>query len=76
MELLSKASTAELVKEFKADAAGAPPDIKDIFCKGWPAAKAVIDALLKIVKNPIVQLILRAVEAIGDAAQSAFCPQA
>ena len=73
--LLSAAEVAELEKQFKSDAAAAPQDIKDIFCKGWPAARAVIEALLKIVKDPIVKLVLTIVEEVGDAAHKAFCPQ-
>jgi formate dehydrogenase maturation protein FdhE len=73
MELLSSAATSELVKEIKADAAAAPPDLKDIFCKGWPEAKKVLEALIKIIKNPIAQLVLEAVETIGNAAQTAIC---
>ena len=74
-KLLSASEVAELEKQFKADAAAAPDGIKDIFCKGWPAARAVIEALLKIVTNPVVKAILTLVEDIGDAAQKAFCPQ-
>ena len=74
-KLLSASEVAELEKQFKADAAAAPDGIKDIFCKGWPAARAVIEALLKIVTNPVVNAILTLVEDIGDAAQKAFCPQ-
>ena len=73
MELLSKNAISELEKEIKADAAAAPQSIKDIFCNGWPVAKKVIDALINIVKNPIVKLVLQTVETIGDAAQKAFC---
>jgi len=74
-KLLSASEVAELEKQFKADAAAAPDGIKDIFCKGWPAARAVIEALLKIVTNPVVKAILTLVEDIGDAAQKAFCGQ-
>ena len=73
--VLSAAEAAVLEKEIRTDAAAAPQDIKDIFCKGWPTARQVIEALLKIVTNPIVKLVLQAVEAIGDAAQKAFCHQ-
>ena len=73
MEMLTQSALSQLEEEIKTDAASAPQDIKDIFCKGWPAAKAVIDALIKIIKNPIVKLVLQTVEAIGDAAQKAFC---
>ena len=74
MELLTKSAFSQLEEEIKTDAASAPEDLKNIFCKGWPAAKAVIDALIKIIKNPIVKLILQVVEMIGDAALKAFCP--
>ena len=75
MEILTRSEITQLEKEFKADAASAPQDVKDIFCKGWPVAKAAIEALIKVLKNPIVLLVLQAVVAIGDAAQKAFCPQ-
>jgi ABC-type sugar transport system substrate-binding protein len=74
MEILTKAGITELEREIKADALTAPQNLKDIFCKGWPGAKAVIEALMKIIKNPIVVLILQGVEAVGDAAQKAICP--
>jgi hypothetical protein len=72
--VLSAAEMSVLEKEFKADAAAAPDGIKDIFCKGWPAARAVIEALLKIVTNPVVKVVLKLVEDIGDAAYS-HCPK-
>ena len=73
--LFSAADVSELEKGFRSDAAAAPQDIKDIFCKGWPAARNVIEAALKIVTNPILKLILTGVEEAGDALQKAICPQ-
>ena len=71
-DLLSASDIERLEKEIRADAAAAPQDIKDLFCKLWPEAKKAIDALLKIVTNPIVKLILQIVETVGDAVQ---CPK-
>jgi len=71
----SAAEVSALEKEFRSDATAAPQDIKDVFCKGWPAARAVIEALLKIVTNPVVKAVLTIVEDIGDAAQKAICPK-
>ena len=71
----SAAEVSVLEKEFRSDAAAAPQDIKDVFCKGWPTARKVIEALLKIVTNPIAKLVLTIVEEIGDIAQKVFCPQ-
>jgi hypothetical protein len=73
--VLSAAEVSVLEKEFRSDAAAAPQDIKDLFCKGWPAARNVIEALLKIVTNPIAKVVLTVVEEVGDAAQKAICPQ-
>ncbi len=74
-KVLSAAEVSVLEMEFRSDAAAAPQDIKDVFCKGWPAARAVIEALLKIVTNPVVKAVLAIVEEVGDAAQKAICPQ-
>ena len=74
-KVLSAAEVSVLEKEFRSDAAAAPQDIKDVFCKGWPAARAVIEALLKIVTNPVVKAVLTIVEEVGDAAQKAICPK-
>jgi len=71
--VLSAGDLDKLEKEFRADAAAAPQDVKDLFCKFWPCAKDAIDALLKIVTSPIVKLILKIVEDVGDAAQKAIC---
>lgn len=74
-KVLSEVDLERLEKEIRADAAAAPQDVKHLFCKLWPDAKAAIDALLKIITNPIVKLILQGVEAVGDATQKAICPQ-
>jgi hypothetical protein len=73
--LLSAAEVSELEKEFKSNAAAAPQDVKDVFCKLWPDARKAIEALLKIVTNPIAKLVLTIVEEIGDIAQKAMCPK-
>jgi len=72
MEILSKSETSALVEEFKRDAAAAPEDIKDIFCKAWPLAKQAIEAAIKMIKNPIVLLVLKAAEAAGEALSNAL----
>jgi hypothetical protein len=36
--VLSAADSERLEKEIQADAAAAPQDIKDLFCKLWPEA--------------------------------------
>jgi hypothetical protein len=59
-KVLSDVDVERLEKEIRADAAAAPQDIKDLFCKLWPDAK---------------KLILQGVEAVGDATQKAICPQ-
>ena len=74
MEILSKAGIEELERQIKAEVSSAPQDLKDIFCKGWPAARAILETLIKMIKNPIVVLLLQAVIAIGDAVQKAICP--
>ena len=63
-----------LVAEIKNDAASAPEDMKDLFCKQWPNAQAALEALSSVIKNPIVVLSLRTAATIGSAAQEAFCP--
>lgn len=55
-------------------AAAVPQDIKDLLCRLLQDARKVVKALLKMVKNPILKLILTIVEEIGDIAQRAFCP--
>lgn len=72
--VLNAADIETLEKEIRTDAAAAPQDIKDLFCKLWPDAKKAIDALLKTITNPIVKLILQGVEAVGEATQKAICP--
>ncbi len=52
----SAADIERLEKEIRADAAAVPQSVKDVFCKLWPEAKKAIDALLKIITNPIVKL--------------------
>jgi len=73
--VFSAADIDRLEREIRTDAAAAPQGIKDLFCKLWPGAKQAIDALLKIVTNPIVKLVLQGVEAVGDATQKAICPK-
>jgi hypothetical protein len=76
MELLSKNDASLLAKELSADAVAAPKDIKDIFCKAWPLAKQAIEAAIAIIKNPIVLVVLKAADAVGDALFSALgCPK-
>jgi len=73
--VLSAAEVSALEKEFRSDAAAAPQDIKNVFCKLWTEVRKGIEVLLKMVTNPIVKLILTIVEEIGDIAQKVFCPQ-
>jgi len=76
MEFLSKHEMTELTKSFGADVAAAPAGVKEIFCKAWPLAKQAIEAALKIIKNPIVVIVLKTAEAAGDALFAALgCPK-
>ena len=72
-DIFTAVEVSALEKEIRADAAAAPEDIKKLFCDNWPFAKKAIDALLKILKNPVAKLILSTVEKIGDIAFSIFC---
>lgn len=49
------------------------PEHQSIICQGWPVAKETIESMAKIVKNPIVSLILMAVSALGTGLVSKFC---
>lgn len=40
------------------------------FCALWPASKAGLQALLKIVKNPFLKIAIQAIIGIGDG----LCP--
>lgn len=64
-----------LENEIRRDATAAATGIKDEFCKWWPSAQAALEALLKIITNPIAKVVLNTVLAIGNAAQSAICPK-
>jgi hypothetical protein len=74
-KVLSEADIERVEKELRADAAAAPQDAKNVFCESWPTARKVIEALLKIVTNPILKLILQAVEEVGDLLQKLICPK-
>ena len=74
--LFSAADMERLEKEVRQTvAAAAPQSIKDLSASYSPDAKKAIDALLKIVTNPIVKLILQGVEAVGDATQKTIFPK-
>ncbi len=50
-----------------------PADLKDVFCKSWPAAKQVLQVLQRILKDPITKAIIGIVIEAGDALSGAIC---
>jgi hypothetical protein len=45
----------------------------NIFCKDWPTAKSVLQALQSLLKNPIAKAAIGIVIQAGDAVQGAVC---
>lgn len=73
--IFTAAELSTLENEIRQDAKAATSGIKDEFCKLWPGAASAIEALLKIITNPVAKVVLNAVLALGNAAQSAICPK-
>jgi hypothetical protein len=48
-------------------------DAKTIFCKGWPAAKMVLDAIKAMLPNPAVKIVIGIIISAGDALSGRIC---
>lgn len=46
---------------------------KEVFCKGWPSSKIVLEAIVSMVKNPIAKVIIGIVIKAGDALSTKIC---
>ena len=46
---------------------------KDIFCSGWPSAKAVLESIAAIIKNPFVKITIGTIVKAGDALSAKIC---
>lgn len=59
--------------DFEAKAEGGSK-AKEIFCDKWDEARAALDLIVLMVKNPIVKLIVTLVIAVGDGIKTKVCP--
>lgn len=48
---------------------------KEVFCKGWPSAKAVLQSIAAIIKNPLVKIGIGAIVSAGDGLSAKICTQ-
>lgn len=73
-----KAALSARVKELKAARKAGAPAVRGIdpakaFCAAWPAAKAALELLMQLVKNPLLKGAIRAAIAIGNQIAKAVC---
>jgi hypothetical protein len=46
---------------------------KNVFCKGWPSTKVVLESIAAMVKNPVVKILIGIVIKAGDALSIKIC---
>ncbi len=46
---------------------------KQIFCKGWPATKLVLESIATMIKNPVVKIVIGIIVKAGDALEVKTC---
>lgn len=70
---LAKLSNFEDISYDAQATTGAGQSAKDIFCKGWPVAKTVLESIAAMIKNPFVKIIIGIVTKAGDALSTKIC---